>query len=354
MSGGVDSSVSLMLLKNAGFDVIGVSLKYEVYKCSRRKENVCCSKESFDIARKICDSFGCKHEIIDVADSFNEEVIEYFKKELKNSRTPSPCVFCNRKVKFKALFEYADKVGAKFVATGHYAKIKYEEFEDSKQYLLTCSADEIKDQTYSLSFLNKQYLSRIIFPLGELNKADVYSLAKKNEIFDEYKKIKQSQDFCFIDSSELDNFINLEVRPSSGKVIDESGLEIGSHDGLSHYTLGQRKGIRLPGGPYYVIEKKEPNILVVSKDVSLSYSKDAVLKPFNLLISLKDKTYEVWVKARSSDQPRRAILNISKESLHLSLSDQNTQLVPGQIAVLYLDQDDSKERICLGSGVINI
>jgi tRNA-specific 2-thiouridylase len=354
MSGGIDSSVSLVLLKKAGYDVIGVSLRYDVYKCSKRKENVCCSAQSFRKAKKICEVFGAKHVILDVATEFNDEVIDYFRSELKKMNTPSPCVFCNRKVKFKSLIDYADKVGAGYVATGHYAKIEKIVVQNKAQFVLETGLDKIKDQTYSLSFLKKEYLPRIIFPLADLTKSQVYAIAAEQKALSFYKKIKQSQDFCFIDSAEIEDFISKEVQPTPGDIIDEKGSILGKHKGLSYFTIGQRKKIELSGGPYYVIDKQNPSTLVVSKDVSKSYSATATLKPINLLAESKPGKHEVLVKARSAEELKSVTLEIVKDSALLTFEHPVSQLVPGQIAVFYLENKNLSNRlICLGGGVIN-
>jgi len=347
MSGGVDSSVSLMLLKRAGYEVVGVSLKYKTYNCKRLKENVCCSRESLDLARRVCKSFDVKHVTIDVEKEFQKEVIDYFKGELKLNRTPSPCVFCNPKVKFKALFSYCDKIGFDFVSTGHYAKIKESFFKGKKQFLLCKSKDKTKDQTYSLSFLPRDLLPRIIFPLGNLTKEEVYSLAKNYDILKTYSTVKQSQDFCFLSNDEYGEFIKNEIKPVAGKIKNDHGKALGSHEGLNYYTLGQRKGIKLAGGPYYVIEKKPPSTLVVSKDISLSFKKIVVLKPINLLSQIEKNELEVEVKSRSSAELFKAKIKIYSDRIKLFYSKPHSTLVPGQIAVLYLKE------VCLGSGVIN-
>ncbi len=348
MSGGVDSSVSLMLLKKAGYEVVGVSLKYKTYNCNKLKENVCCSKESLSLARMVCKSFGVKHVIIDVEKEFQKEVIDYFKGELKLNRTPSPCVFCNPRVKFKALFSYCDKIGFDRVATGHYAKVKEGLFEGKKQFLLCKSNDRAKDQTYSLSFLPRDLLQRIIFPLGNLTKEDVYSLAKNYDILKTYSTVKQSQDFCFLSNNGYGEFIKNEIKPLAGEIKDDHGKTLGSHEGLNYYTLGQRKGIKLAGGPYYVIEKKLPSTLIVSKDVGLSFKKCVVLRPINLLFQTKKDELEVEVKSRSSAALCKAKIKIYDDHIELSYTKPHSTLVPGQIAVLYLKE------VCLGSGVINL
>jgi tRNA-specific 2-thiouridylase len=347
MSGGVDSSVSLMLLKEAGHEVHAVSLKYDTWSCSR-KENVCCSNESFALAKVIAENFGADHEIIDVRELFNQKVIGYFKRELKENRTPSPCVFCNPQVKFYSLLEYANQIGARYVATGHYVRTEESEIFGTKQLTLKRGIDRGKDQSYSLSFLSKQDLSRVIFPLGNLNKETVYKLAEKNKIFSPYKKIKQSQDFCFLDSKDYSRFIKKEIKPKPGKIVDFEGRRIGDHEGLTNYTVGQRKGIGLAGGPYYVVFKDtQKNELVVSKVKSDSFNDQAKLNPYNLIVNPDKDEIDILVQARSQEEPREARLRISKDELILSFSRATTQLVPGQIAVFYHGD------ICLGGGVIN-
>lgn len=352
MSGGVDSSAALILLKEAGYDVIGVSLKYDVYKCSKRKENVCCSEESFMIAREVCEKFGARHVVLDVAKDFDDKVIEYFKSELKKSRTPSPCVFCNRKVKFKALIDYADKIGAFFVATGHYAKVNKIEFESSEQYLLQQAKDLTKDQTYSLSFLSKEYLPRIIFPLADLNKEEVYKIVEAKQNVRNFKKIKQSQDFCFISTDELDDYIETEVKPKAGNIVNLQGEIIGHHPGTNYFTLGQRKKINLPGGPFYVSSKRGSD-LIVSKDLTDVYRCETEIKTYNLLLELTKDSYRVRVKARSTDILHEATLNIHSDYLVLKLDRPEAILTPGQIAVFYLPSENYSDRhIVIGAGVI--
>ena len=347
MSGGVDSSVSLMLLKKAGHEVIGVSLKYKTYNRKKLKENVCCSKKSLDLVRRICRSFGVKHVILNVENEFQKEIIDYFKNELKLNRTPSPCIFCNPKVKFKTLFSYCQKIGFDFVSTGHYARIKEDFFGGKKQFLLCKSKDKNKDQTYSLSFLSRDLLPRIIFPLGDLSKEEVYSLAKDHDILKTYASVKQSQDFCFLSNNEYGEFIKREIKPIAGKIIDGNGKTLGYHEGLNYYTLGQRKGIKLAGGPYYVVEKKSPSTLIVSKDIGLSFKRNVVLKPINLLAQIRRNEIEVKVKSRSSAKLFKAKIRIHRDYIELSYAKPHSTLVAGQIAAFY------HKEVCLGSGVIN-
>lgn len=345
MSGGVDSSVALMLLKNLGYEVHGVSLKYDTWKCSRR-ENVCCSAESFKLAKFFCDHFDAPHKIIDVSSLFKHEVIDYFTSELKNNRTPSPCIMCNPRVKFLSLINYADEIGAQFVATGHYARVQRRKIFQKDQLVLMRGKDLKKDQSYSLSFLTQAQLGRIIFPNGDLTKDKIYSFAKQDEVLNVYSVIKQSQDFCFLNTKDYPAFLEQEVGLSKGRIIATDGKVIGEHEGLNLYTIGQRKGIGLAGGPYYVVSKQKPNTLTVSKNKKDLLSYSSILRPYNLIITPKSMTLDVKVKSRSSEEPKRAKLHIKEKFLELAFP-QSTQLVPGQVAVFYY-----QDNICLGGGVI--
>jgi len=346
MSGGIDSSVSLMLLKEAGYQVVAVSLIYDSWKCSKRP-NACCSDKSLALAANIAKSFKVDHVLYDVKKLFNQEVIEYFSNELKNNRTPSPCIFCNPKVKFYSLMKYADEVEAKYIATGHYARIDKKRIFSRNQFVLKKAVDKKKDQSYSLSFLTQKQLSRVIFPLGKLTKDQTYEIAQKNQVFFEYKKIKQSQDFCFLGKNELIEFVKQQIKPVAGKIYDVKGNPIGKHDGLANYTLGQRKGIKLPGGPYFVIGKKLPDQLIVSKNKSDAFSKETILKPYNLTLKVNGECFDVMVKTRSSEGLKKAKLVIEKNQLRLKFTKPVTVLTPGQVAVFY------RGDVCLGGGVIN-
>jgi len=350
LSGGVDSSVSLLRSVQLGFEPIGVSLKYKTWNCPKEKksENICCSEQSLRVASNICQKLKVPYHIVDVASEFQREVIDYFTDELKQNRTPSPCVFCNRNLKFRELFDFADRAGAKYVATGHYARVQKNPRNGLVE--LKTAKDKNKDQTYSLCFLPQQYLKRIVFPLGDLTKEEVYQIAKKQEGFEIYEKTKQSQDFCFVQNDLMEKFLTEELGHKKGRIMDESGCELGEHKGLHFYTIGQRKGIKLPGGPYYVIEKDtQTNTLVVSKDKSSGLKKEILLSPvfFNSGKFLDEKL-KVETKIRSSQPLVNAeIESVGKDKIKLTFSKPQPAVTPGQIAVFYLGD------VCLGGGVIN-
>ena len=355
MSGGVDSSVALILLKKQGYEPIGVSLKYATWDdpCSgcKKRENVCCTKESFEIAKKVCQKYGVEHHILDVSKDFKKEVIDYFVRELKSNRTPSPCVFCNPNLKFKKLIEFADEVGAEFVATGHYARVKPSQVCEGLTLAkeLRTAKDERKDQTYSLSFLKQDQLTRIIFPLGDLTKTEVHKIAKK-EGFEFFEKRPQSQDFCFVSGESYLNFLKMEIGLKPGKIIDKDRNVLGEHHGLHFYTIGQRQGIGLAGGPYFVVGKNpKTNELVVFRNEEDSARQEVVLKPYNLIsIAEKDlkKPIKVMAKTRSRQPLQRATISVKGNSLLLIFDKPLKSITPGQIAVFYFGET------CLGAGVI--
>jgi len=360
MSGGVDSSVALYLLKEQGYEPVGVSLKYDVWKDPRNecRENVCCTKESFTIAKKICKQLGIKHYIVDISKEFRCQVIDYFIREYKNSRTPSPCVLCNLNVKFKALIGFADEIGAKYIATGHYARIRAVKSSKLKaeSFELLRAKDKNKDQTYSLCFLNQAILSRAIFPLGELTKEEVYKIARGREGFEVFGKRKQSQDFCFVSGKSLNLMLEKEIGAKRGEIVNEGGKVLGEHKGLHFYTIGQRKGIDLAGGPYFVIEKnKNTNELVVSADAKFNARKKASIFPVRFISgSGPSEPIKVVAKLRSTAKPASAKLVQAKHGYILEFDKPQMAVTPGQIAVFYDASGGAGfSEICLGGGVIN-
>lgn len=349
MSGGVDSSIALILLKKNEWDPIGVSLKYCVWqdKSNKQKENICCSTESILTAKKICKKYGCKHVTLDISKQFQDSVINYFVDTLKKSQTPNPCMICNRETKFMELINYADSQGIKYVSTGHYAKIV-----KSKKYnnlFISLPKDKKKDQTYYLSLIPQDYLERIIFPLGDLTKEEVYKIAEKEDL-DFYLKLAQSQDFCFVSEDSMSSFLEKEVGRKKGNIVDTKNKVIGSHLGLQHYTIGQRKGIGLSGGPYFVVSKDtKKNILVVSKNIKDLQCREVKLT--NVYFSgesLYKKRLEVKVKIRYQAKASKATLIYKKDkSYSLLFKSPQTSVTPGQFAVFYLGN------LCIGSGIIN-
>lgn len=347
LSGGVDSAIALILLKNQGWKPIGVSLKYAVWedKSNAIKENICCNAESFSIAEKICKALDIPYHLVDVSDLFKKKVINYFTFELKNNNTPNPCVICNPELKFKVLLGLAKKYGISHVATGHYAQIKKD--RRGKNFQLLMARDRQKDQTYSLCFLPYKWLKNILFPLGNYLKSEVYELAKDFGL-EFYLKRKQSQDFCFVSKDSLKAFLGKTLGTNPGPIKEITGKIIGEHSGLHFYTIGQRKGINLPDGPYFVMKKsKKDNTLWVTRNEKDLLATKVTLYPYNFLASKPFKNeIKVSARLRYRQDLTEAKLSSHDGSIRLNFSKPKKNPTPGQFAVFY--QND----VCLGGGRI--
>lgn len=347
MSGGVDSSIALVLLKKMGFEPVGVSLKLETWKdkCNKLKENVCCTEESFDIARKICKKLNVPYYVYDVRKDFKKEVMDYFLSDLKKNKTPNPCVICNRYLKFKKLFEFAKKKGINYVSTGHYARIKFN--KKTGKYELLKSKDKTKDQTYGLCFLPQKWLKRIILPLGDYTKKNVFKIAKK-EGFEFFLKKKQSQDLCFISKSAIPKYIEKKIGVKKGKIVDTKGNVLGEHKGVHFYTIGQRRRLGLSG--YFVKEfDTKKNLVIVTKNLKEISQKEIILKPFNFISGENiRKNIKVMAKVGYGQELSKAVLYPPiKGKLKIVFNKQKQFVREGQFCVFY------SGRKCLGAGVIN-
>lgn len=350
LSGGVDSSISLVLLKNQGYRPIGVSLKLPVWKSKDNllRENICCTTQSLNIAKKICKQLDVPYHIFDVRLDFKKKVVDYFISQLKKSKTPNPCIVCNQQLKFEKLFEFAEKVGAKYVATGHYTRTKLN--PQTKKWQLLMAKDELKDQTYSLSFLPQKWLKYIIFPLGDFTKDEVYLMAKRKG-FAFFLKKKQSQDFCFVAGKSLPKFLKDKVGEKQGLIVNTKGKVLGKHKGLHFYTIGQRKGISLSAGPWYVKELDvAKNKLIVTKDKKKISQKRLVLSPFHFISGEAPKEkIKVKAKVRYRQQLQPAILYPpEKKKLEIIFDKTVLAPTPGQFCVYY----NKEGKVCLGGGAI--
>ncbi|MBN1262938.1 MAG: tRNA 2-thiouridine(34) synthase MnmA [Candidatus Pacebacteria bacterium] len=349
LSGGIDSSVALLLLKKQGWLPVGVSLKYAVWQdpSNKLRENICFNSESFEIAQKVCRQLNVPYYFFDVSQEFKKEVIDYFIAELKRNRTPNPCLICNRFLKLKKLFVWAKKEGINYVATGHYARIKKD--DKTKKYQLLAAKDKQKDQTYSLAFLTQKWLNRIVFPLGDRLKSEVYQLALK-EGFDFFLKRKESQDFCFVaGGNSLNCFLTQVVGQKEGPIKNPQDQILGHHQGLHFYTLGQRKGIKLAGGPYFVVEKRaRDNALIVSKNKKNLFSSEAILSPLHFISGHPPQIgRSLRVKIRSRHPAIKATLSlINQDKAKVIFQEPQRAVTPGQWAVFY------RGSVCLGGGKI--
>lgn len=347
MSGGVDSSMALVLLKEQGWAPVGVSLKYPVWKDEANclKENVCCSEESFAIAADVCRKLGVPYHIFDVSREFKKEVIDYFTGSLRARKTPNPCVMCNRHLKFKKLLKWAAKHGIAHVATGHYARVRKD--PKSRNYQLLKGKDPDKDQTYSLSFLSQAQLRHIALPLGGFKKDEIYKMAEARG-FEIFLKRKQSQDFCFVSGNAMGAFLAKEIGRNEGEVRDEQGKSIGKHQGLHFYTIGQRKGLGFSGGPFFVKGSDVPgNVLHVTRHEKDLLSREVILTPCNFIGGMPKRPMRVKAKVRYRQAAAPAtFFPLSRDKVRILFDKPQRAVTPGQFAVIY------QRDVCLGAGEI--
>lgn len=340
LSGGIDSSISLFLLKKQGFDLIGASLKLPLWK----------GKKSFLNAEKICNKLNVPYYLLDVKKDFEKNVVDYFINELKRYNTPNPCVICNRYLKFSSLLDFAKKQKADYIATGHYARIKKNKKNKPLkiEYQLLKAKDKTKDQTYNLCFLTQKQLKKIIFPLENYTKKQVYNIAKKNN-FSFLLKQKQSQDFCYLAGHSVSDYLKNTLNKKPGNIVNTKGKIIGKHQGLHFYTIGQRKGLKISGGPFYVkgLNTKN-NQVVVTKNKKDIFKKEIYLSPFNFIsgIPLKRKT-TVSAKIRYQQKQGQAVLySLKGNKIKIVFIKPQLAVTPGQFVVFY------RKEVCLGGGRI--
>jgi len=340
LSGGIDSAVAAKLLMLAGFNVWGVYLHlwHENKKIILKRE-----RQVKGVAQKI----GLPHlMIVDAEDLFKKYVIDYFVNELKNGRTPNPCVECNYYIKFKILSDLAQKLGFSYIATGHYAKIIKKKIGFKEFYKIVRAKDKNKDQSYFLWQLNQKQLKKIIFPLGDFDKQEVKKMARIWNL--NFEKIKESEDICF--TNDLEKFIKNNLEIKEGLIVEACSNKIlGKHAGLPLYTLGQRRNIKIPNvEPYYVIKKDIKNnklIVVASSRKKLLTQKIVCLNKVNFVSEKPRLPLNCQVKLRYRADLIPATLYF-KNSYYLSLKKKVFAPTPGQSAVFY------KRNELIGGGVI--
>lgn len=329
ISGGVDSSVAALLLKE----------KYDVIGCTM---NLISNNDNKD-ANDVCNKLNIEHINLDYTKEFREAVINYFINEYKNNRTPNPCVMCNKKLKFGYLYDYCKENNIDFIATGHYAKIEYS--DKYKRYVLKKANNIAKDQSYFLYSIKKDMLSHILFPLSEFNdKEEIRKIAASNNL--NTASISDSQDICFIQNGNYKVFLEDNgVNKVSGNIKLNNKI-IGKHDGLYKYTIGQRKGLGIAySSPLYVIGFNN-NELIVGEEKNL-YTKNFKVKDYNLLlVDSIDKPIKVNVKTRYRSKEYPATITMIDDYINVEFDEQQKGVTPGQSAVFYIDD------IVLGGGII--
>ncbi len=347
MSGGVDSSVAALLLKEQGYDVIGIFMK----NWDEPDEfGYCTAAEDYEDVRRVCNQIAIPYYTVNFEKEYWDRVFSYFLDEYKKGRTPNPDVMCNKEIKFKAFLEHALNLGADYLATGHYAQVDYKDGE----YRLLRGADSNKDQTYFLNQLNQYQLSKTIFPIGHLLKSELRQIAKDNNLATANKK--DSTGICFIGERNFKDFLSNYLPAQPGKMISLDGQVKGKHDGLMYYTLGQRKGLGIGGAgtgePWFVVSKDlEKNILYVTQgenDPSL-YSQGLIATDLHW-ISEKEKpaVFKCTAKFRYRQSDQKVTVHIEKNNTCKVIFDKLQKAVtPGQ-AVVFYDGD-----LCLGGATID-
>ncbi len=336
MSGGVDSSVSALLLKNKGYDVIGCTMIFygDV-------------KKQIEDAKEVCEMLDIPHYVFDFKHEFNCYVINNFIEEYKTARTPNPCVECNKKMKFGLFYEKAKELDCKYIATGHYAKI---EFSDKyNEYVLRKSEEEKKDQTYFLYGIPKQELEHIIFPLENYkNKEEIRKIAKENKL--EVSEKKDSQEICFIENDDYKKFLteNMKEKPKEGNIRLKTGEILGKHNGLINYTIGQRKGLGISYKyPLYVIDLDYINNEVIVGCEEELYSKKLIAKDLNFQVELEEE-FTCFAKIRYRAKEAKAVVKLKNEEAEVEFLELQRAITKGQSVVFY-----DEEGIVLGGGIIS-
>jgi len=330
LSGGIDSTVAGLLLKEQGYDVVGLTMVNWDDSVGRK---------GADAARWL----GIKHRIVDLRREFKERVIDYFCSAYEDGYTPNPCVECNRYIKFGALLDIARQDGCDMVATGHYAQVEFNQVLN--RYLLKKGLDSKKDQSYFLYRLTQDQLAHVIFPLGGFSKDEVKNIGRQMKM--EMAESKESQEICFI-PKDYREFLRGRIKCRSGEICDAEGRALGNHQGLAFYTIGQRKGLRISGGrPLYVVGlDTERNVLQVGEDKDL-YSHSLLAAADNFIYYDKiDSSLQVKAKIRYAAQPADAAIKMENDKVRVEFVEPQRAVTRGQSVVYYLDD------YVLGGGVI--
>ena len=350
LSGGVDSAVAAYLLKTAGHKIDAIFMKNWEEDDS---DEYCSASQDLEDAEKVCEKLGIPLRTVNFSSEYWDWVFEYFLTEHKAGRTPNPDILCNTEIKFKAFLEFALELGAEKIATGHYARCEYSDDE----YKLLTAKDTNKDQSYFLHGLNQQQLSKSLFPLGEISKPQVRQLADELDLHIHNKK--DSTGICFIGERKFRDFLKQYIDSKQGDIVDTKGNIVGSHQGTTFFTIGQRQGLGIGGvataseQPWYVVDKNmESNQLIVGQgsDHPALFNSSLIIEKMHWIGHHYDEqsihSLQAKIRYRQSHQACHAI-ELNNEQWQLNFEQSQRAVTPGQYAVLYNNEH------CLGGGIIS-
>lgn len=349
LSGGVDSSVAAYLLKKQGYDVIGVTMQiWQEDEVTTKAENEgCCGLSAVDDARRVAQALEIPYYVMNFQQEFKENVIDYFVEEYLQGRTPNPCIACNRYVKWESLLNRSLEIGADYIATGHYARISQ---LDNGRFSLKMSVTAAKDQTYALYNLTQEQLSKTLMPVGEYTKDEIRQIALEMNLPVANKP--DSQEICFIPDNDYASYIDKAAGnkvPGVGKFVTTEGRILGEHKGITHYTIGQRRGLNLAiGHPVFVTEiRLETNEVVIGEDEDV-FSSVLVCNNINyMLMANLEKPRRVLAKIRYSHKGSYCLLEkIEDDKIKCIFEEPVRAVTPGQAVVFYEDE------YVLGGGTI--
>ena len=347
MSGGVDSAVSALLLKEKGYNVIGLFMD----NWEEKDDGICTATEDYEDVKRVCSTIGIPYYSVNFSKQYWDRVFTHFLEEYKRNRTPNPDVLCNREIKFGPFLQYAMGLGADYIATGHYCQVE----KKGDYFYLKKAKDKNKDQSYFLNQLSQQQLSHVIFPLCDMEKGEVRKIAEANNLSNAKKK--DSTGVCFIGERNFKKFLKQYIPATSGDIVDTNGNVVGKHDGILYYTLGQRRGLGIGGKAdgngerWFVLRKDVPtNRLIVSQgDDDALYSSSLVATDFNWIPKKPDQDeFDCLAKFRYRQPDQKVRVKLDDKKVLIIFDTKQRAITPGQYVVLY-DEDEN----CLGGGVID-
>ncbi len=348
MSGGVDSAVSALLLKKQGYNVVGLFMdNWE----EKDDTGVCTATEDYEDVKRVCQAIGIPYYSVNFAKEYWERVFSTFLSEYELGRTPNPDVLCNREIKFGPFLEYAKKLGADYIATGHYCKV----VQKDGLFYLKKAKDKSKDQSYFLNQLSQNQLSSVLFPLADIEKTEVRKIALEYNLSNAKKK--DSTGVCFIGERNFKKFLQMYIPAKRGEIVDTKGNVVGMHDGVLYYTLGQRKGLNIGGKSggngerWFVLDKdvKNNRLIVSQGEDDLLFSKGLVAKDFNWIPKKPEQeVFDCFAKFRYRQPDQKVKVFVKGSDVTIDFYEKQRAITPGQYVVLY----DSEEN-CLGGGVID-